>query len=81
MNPRESLFVEALKVSTYRLGASVMNISPTDKMPEPQLAEVVTPDVVTVPVDWWYTNAALPPFACDCCKDWSDYGDFLDEVF
>ena len=78
MNPRESLFVEALKVSTYRLGASMMNVSPTDEVLEPELAEVVTPYVVAVPIDRWNAYFTRPPFACDCCKDWSDYRDFLD---
>jgi hypothetical protein len=57
----------------------MMHVSPTNEMPESQSLQVETPDIVTEPVDWWDTHSAIPPFACDCCKDWSDYIDFFDK--
>jgi hypothetical protein len=56
----------------------MMNVSPTDKVPESLPLQIETPDIVTEPVDRWDTDSTVPPFACDCCKDWCNYIYFFD---
>jgi len=58
----------------------MVDICPTDEMLESEFAEVVTPDVVAIPVDRRNPYSGVPPFACDCCKDWSDNIGFLDKI-
>jgi hypothetical protein len=56
----------------------MMHISPTNKMPEPELAQVITPDIIAVPVYRRNPDSAFPDLSTDLGEYWGYNSDFLD---
>jgi hypothetical protein len=56
----------------------MVDISPTDEMLEPKFGQIVTPQIVAIPVNRWNPDTAIPDFPGDLGEYWGYNSDFFD---